>query len=204
MWHDWLICVTWLIDEVYVTHWHHVEHLCAPDVRCISLIRDSFICDMTQWHMWRDSLTRSMLLIDIMSHTCAQTISRSIWRIHDSFICDMTHSYVWRDSLMRSMVLIDIISHTCSWLVHMWHDLFICVTWLIDAVYGAHWQHITHLFVTRSYVTWLIHMRDVTHWWGLWCSLTAYQTLVYTLYPHSHDSFMSRSYVTWLIHAWHD
>ena len=70
----------------------------------------------------------------------------------------------------------------------MWHDSFICVTWLI------HMCDITHSYVWHDSficVTWLIHMCDITHAY-VW-----------------HDSFIC---VTWLIHmcdmthsyVWHD
>jgi len=103
-------------------------------------------------------------------------------------MCDMTHSYVWHESFMYVTRLIHMCAMTHSyvwqdsficvtWLIHVWHDSFICVTWLI-----------------HTFVTWLIHMCDMTHVW--------------------HDSFMfdiTYSYVlnhlfismTWLFHV-HD
>jgi len=64
-------------------------------------------------------------------------------------MCDMTHSYVW-------------------------HDSFICETWLIHMCDMTHSQHSTWLRVT-----WLLHMWDMTHSY-VW-----------------HDSFICE---TWLIH----
>ena len=62
----------------------------------------------------------------------------------------------------------------------MWHDSFICVTWLI------HMCDMTHSYMWHDsfiYVTWLIHI----------CNMTQSDML--------HDSFI---YVTWLNHAWHN
>ena len=69
---------------------------------------------------------------------------------------DMTHSYVWHDSFI-----------CVTWLIYMcdmphwnvWHDSFVCVTWLICMC------DMTHLYVLHDSfvcVTWLICICDMT------------------------------------------
>jgi len=63
-----------------------------------------------------------------------------------------------------------------TWLILMWHDTFVCVTWLI------HMCDMTHSYGWRGSficVPWRIHTRDMTH--SYVC----------------HDAFIR---VTWLIH----
>ena len=72
-------------------------------------------------------------------------------------MCDMTHSYVWHDSFICVTWLI----HMCDMIhAHVWHDSFICVTRLI------HMCDMTHSYVWHDSLTcviWLIHMCDMTH-----------------------------------------
>ena len=72
-------------------------------------------------------------------------------------MCDMTHSYVWHDSFICVTWLIHMCGMTHS---YVWQDSFICVTWLIRMC------DVTHVYVWHDSficVTWLIHVCDMTH-----------------------------------------
>jgi len=78
----------------------------------------------------------------------------------------MTHSYVWHDSYICITWLIHLCGMTHS---YVWHNSFICVTWLIhlcDVAWLIHTCDITHSYVWHDSficVTWLIHICDMTH-----------------------------------------
>ena len=105
----------------------------------------------------------------------------------------MTH-HVWHDSFICE-----------TWLIHMWdmtrsyvrHDSFICENWLI------HMWDMTHSYVWHDSficVTWLIHICDMTHSFVWHDSFIRDMTHSYAW----HDSLlwdMTHSYVTWLIHV---
>ena len=100
-------------------------------------------CDVSQLYVWHDSFICATWSIHMCDMTCSYvghtSFVRVTWLIHrcDAFICmcDVTHSHA-RD-----------ITHS-----YVWQDLF--MEWR-DSVIGA-----ICLFVC---VTWLIHMRDMTH-----------------------------------------
>jgi len=83
-----------------------------------------------------------------------------VCQTHNSSICDMTHD--------SSICVSD------SWLIHMWHDSFIRVTWLIhvcDMVHSCVWRgsfrgiSVSARKPRDSFIreTWLINVCDMTH-----------------------------------------
>jgi len=98
----------------------------------------------------------------------------------------MTHSYMWHDSFICVTWLIHMCDMTHS---YVWHDSFICVTWRI------HMYDMTHSHVwNNSFICapWLTHMCDTTHshWWHIPCPMSCDTT-------HSYMCDMTLS------HAWH-
>jgi len=150
--HDKLTCVTWLIIcvvRVDITTnsfvWHDSSY-----VSSVSTSRQTHMCDMTL-HMCRLCLHHNKhirvtwLLIcvvrDMTPHTCRS------W--HDS-------SYVSFVSTSQHTHSCDMTPHTCRMtLSYVWHDSFICVTWLI------YMCDMTHSYVVRDliYVVWLFQKR---------------------------------------------
>jgi len=51
-------------------------------------------------------------------------------------MCDMTHSYVWHDSFICVTWLIHMCDMTHS---YVWHDVFMCVPWLANLCAMTHW-----------------------------------------------------------------
>ena len=123
------------------------------------------MCDMTHWYLWHDSLMSVSWLIDT---------------------CDMTHSYMWHDSfiyvtwlihkcVMTRVMCVTSLMHTCDmthlhlrhdWLTlvtavtYVWHDSFIYVSWLIHIRDMTHVIRLTSRFQTAVSVT---HMNESCH-----------------------------------------
>jgi len=142
VWHDSVICLTWLIYMFVAQNWlgilrenltEDLYHTVMSTLTSVWLIHE---CDMTQSHVWHDSI----LCVTKLSH-----------------MCDRTHSYVWQDLLVWVTWLIHMREMTHS---HVWQDWFTCVTWLIhmcDMTQSCVWHD------SFMCVTWLICMRDMTH-----------------------------------------
>jgi len=146
-----------------------------------------------------------------MNGLCPQWLPKtSSWRSRST--CVMSHIYElcqvppwppktssWRSRSTRHLYLrIWSSPRIKSGCLHVWHDPFISVTWLVHNV----WHD------SFIYATWLIHMYDVTHSYVWHDPFICVAWPIHTTWPisifdltHSyiwHDSFI---YVTWLTHT---
>jgi len=167
---------------------HHFAH-----ATCVILVTYSYMCDMTYIYMC--DMTYSYMCDMTYSYMCDMTYS---------YMCDMTYSYVKRSTWtipmcatwliifsrrVTALVLrrVPLMSHS-----YVWHDSFICVTWLIhmcDMTHSYVWHapFVSATWLIYKYVTWLIILnRRVT-------------ALVSRRVPLTwHASFVC---ATWLIHT---
>jgi len=148
VWHDSLICVTWLIDMCDMTHWY-VWH---DSLICVPWLID--MCDMTLWYVRHDSLICATWLF----HTCMMirlgTTPLRFRRLHilDSFTCATWLYYTYA------------ITHP-----YVQHDSFIFKWWLILARFRSDLvacTYMTHSDVRNEPIVrtlWLIYVCDMTH-----------------------------------------
>ena len=147
VWHDSIICVTWL------THVCDMTHSCVQIY--ISWTTKEQPVLLKCWHV-------------IVQHDSLICVT---WLIH---IWDLTHSCVWHDSLMCVASFFinhqtairfsrQLTSHMCDMNhVRVWHDSPTCVTWLThmcDMTHPYVW-HMTHSYVWHDslmHVTWHLH-----------------------------------------------
>jgi len=207
VWHDSVICVTWLIHMCDMTHsyvwrdsficvtWH--IHMCDTTHSCVW--HDPFICvtrlnhhmcGMTpSSHVWNDtSIILPFICVTWFIHECDTTHLSHVW--HDSFItwvawlihmCDMTHSYVWHDSFVSRVARLFYEMHL-AWLIHHITTHHICDT---------HPWHCCHVSFICD--TWLFRTCGMTHsymWWRNW--------FIYVVAWLIHICGMTHFYV------WHD
>jgi len=139
-------CFLWDVTHSHVLTW--LNYMC--DTTYSYVRHDPFTCvDMTQSHMWYERcICVTWLLhclhvpLDVLRDVTSACVL--LWLIHmcwrDAFKClDVTQSYVW-------------------------HDVFICVTWLFLALMCLY---------SVACGTWLIHMCDVTRLYNHMCDICA-------------------------------
>jgi len=184
VWHDSLICVTWLIDLWNVCDMTHSYVIRVP--RRVS-VRD--VTRSLVWHMhsyvWHDSLMGVTWLI----YMCDMTHSFCVWyeckdmfmcvtwlirvcsmtRLHGVtrliHMCDITHSYQWHDSCICETRRVHMF-YTSVHMCHVWHGLSVCA-WHGSLICDV----CDDICDMTHYVTWLTHLRqmcDMTNSYVMW------------------------------------
>jgi len=137
VWHDSFICVTWLIHTCDMTHSYVIQrdmrHTAVPPTIYSYVSYDSFI-------------------------RVARAFVRPTWLIrmwdvwHDHSYVKIHLTWILLHYLIRGALI-----HMCICVTYVWHDSFVCLTWLIHRGDMTH-SHVRHdSFICE---TWLIDMCD--------------------------------------------
>ena len=171
MWHDSLLCVTWLIVMCDMTPsytWHD-SFICVTwlivmsDMTPSYMWHDSFICvtwllhtcDKTRDHMTRDDSRWSAVSPRVMSVRCH---SSAMSQKDDGTACEVPcHSDTALQTPFRRLFVVGVGVRESVYMrdlthLYMWYDSFICVTWLI------HMWDMTHSYVWHASIslTWCV------------------------------------------------
>ena len=154
-----------IICETWLDHMWDMTHSPAQPTSFICETRLSYTWDTTRWYV--QATVQRLAEKACVLKAIDVNLQVCIYSNRSLFICvDMTHSYLWHDSFICVTWLIHMCDMTPS---YVWHDSFICVDM----------THSYERYDSIKIVTWLVHMWDMTH---------AYVR---------HDAFICE---TWLIH----
>jgi len=134
-----------------------------------------YMCDMTRSFGWQGSYT-ALHMQDVASCVVRECIIAPAAQAQWQCRCDITHSYVWHDSFICVTWLIYMFDMTH---LHAWHDSFTCVTWLI------HMCDMTHSYVWQNSFICVTRLTDV-------CVMT-----------HSYVWHDSSTILKWLVPIYH-
>jgi len=183
VWHDSCMCVTWL----------SAPSLSACVFGCFQM------CTSRVWHDSSVCMTWPIHVCHMTQYPCVTWLHFPAWRV--AYWCMCRDEFTW---VPRRIYVCDRMRDTMR--SYAWHDLFICVTWLIRSCDMTHSYAWHDLFTC---VTWLIHVFDTTHihmcgmthsclWHDVFICATG---LMYTCdMTHSYVWYFSFTHVTWRIH----
>jgi len=234
-----------MCDMTHSYVWH--DSFIHMETRLIHMCRvyTGFSAFLPPWHIWNQQShdSNDPIFLNSRTNECfsfaelpLKTVSGlsaflHLWHIHMCDItcpCEWVMSHIW----MRHVTYMNDSLQTHEWVMshtwtpvhvcgvthsYVWHDSFICVTWLIH-VYGdttqsyvswVHWffgipAHTTHSYAWHDpfmCLEWVIHICAITHSYVWHDSFICVTRLIHMCdMTHSyvwHDSFIC---VTWLIH----
>jgi len=184
---DSFICVTWLIHMTHSFLWHDSIHICdmtqsSRHTYMCCVVRPCTNKEPAHTHVWHASFICGMWLM----HMCDMTHSYDAftcvtWLIHT---CDATQSFIHTSMCRSAFHKYNTCLCTCvTWFIHMWdvthsyvwHDTFICVTWLTHMAHSRVWRDssicvtwLNHTYIHELFCRAVInhlhtHMGDMTH-----------------------------------------
>jgi len=126
-----------------------------------------YICIYTYSNTWASKIClASRSESRTCSFTCVTWLADCYAQYMMFLVCVMTHSHVWHDTFTcPATARMCGMTHT-----YMWHDFFTDVTLLVymcDMTDSRAWRHSSfhsHAQNLLVCVTWIIRIRDMTHW----------------------------------------
>jgi len=172
----------WVMSRVNIDNTHLITILIILSILILRVIKKMRIVNIVMRH---DSFTRDMTHHELfhMNESCHKwglsILSWDMTHLHVTWL--ITNCFIWMSHVTNEYrqccqySFYDTSHSYVTWLIHTWHDSFICLAWLIlmwddSFIWISSWckkyewvtnescriSHARHL--THSYVTWLMHM----------------------------------------------